>query len=355
MGGTDVRTAALFALLAIAAPAAGGQTLAELAERHRTGDPAALDAIAGWSRDDVRRARNASGRIEGRWPCAAVALLVEDVRHQRRRTPAEQRLRLGIARDLAASAAAREGCGVEAARPLLPLLVGLASLAEGHLIEAIELLSDAADRHPSDAALLTAHASGLDAIASLREFEPPPGRRPVAAMYGRETLVESTDGVKRSVRLPNVTPAALERRLRDAIEADPDAAEARLRLGCVLVRNGAATAAIPELERARGAAESPRQGYLARLCLGQARELSGDPQGAEHDYVAAAGLVPGGGQSAWLGAARAARSRGAGASAQAHLERALQVDTADPWLDYPMGQPERRTVLAAELIARLRQ
>lgn len=351
-----MRTAALLALLAIAAPAAGGQTLAELAERHLAGDPAALDTIAGWSRDDVRRVRSASGRIEGRWPCAAVALLVEDVRRHRRRTPSDQRVRLAIARDLAASDPGRAGCGVDAAAPRLPLLVGLASLADGHLIEAIDLLAAAADRHPRDPELLTAHASAIEAIASLREFELPPARRRKPSLiHGRPTVVESADGVRRSVRLPTIRPAELEKLLRRATEADPAAAEARLRLGCTLVRHGHGLAAVPELERARGAAESPRQGYLARLCLGWARESSGDLLAAEHDYVAAAGLIPGGGQSAWLGAARSARRRGAGAAAQAHLERVLQADTADPWLDYPLGQPERVATLAAELVAGLRR
>ncbi|HEU4934990.1 MAG TPA: hypothetical protein VFT39_00960 [Vicinamibacterales bacterium] len=129
-----------------------------------------------------------------------------------------------------------------------------------------------------------------------------------------------------------------ERHYRQALIVAPTLAEARLRLGRVLVlRNDAEGMKV--LGQIGPAAEMPYQ-YLARLFEGETLEKRGDTVEAERRYSAAVAMMPTA-QSAYVALAHVRHARGARAEAAEDVRssaRARDVpDTADPWFWYSRG------------------
>ena len=132
---------------------------------------------------------------------------------------------------------------------------------------------------------------------------------------------------------------------RRALEANPQLAEARVRLGRVLVLQDRHEEAVRHLEIALDADLDPRHRYFALLFLGSAREGLGQLDAAIHAFEQAAARhestrVP------HLAIARIARERGDRTLVTASLDRALAPigvdDAIDPWWLYRSAQGRRR-------------
>jgi tetratricopeptide (TPR) repeat protein len=132
---------------------------------------------------------------------------------------------------------------------------------------------------------------------------------------------------------------AAESAYRKALAAQPDLAEARLRLGRVLTLRGDIDGALRELDAVRSIDDSGFR-YLAHLFAGDALEQSGRPSAAEQRYIAAVAALPEG-QSARLALAHLRHAAGARAAA-AEAAGAFALDpgireTVDPWFSYTRG------------------
>ena len=135
-----------------------------------------------------------------------------------------------------------------------------------------------------------------------------------------------------------------EGRLRQALEARADFAEARLHLGRVLDLLGDHQAAIRELEQAAPALTDESLAYDGSLFLGAAYEGAGRLDDARSAYDRAAGRFPDA-QSPLLALAELARRRGDRAAALAAMNRmfALRdpIDRDDPFWRYLVSQGRR--------------
>ena len=129
--------------------------------------------------------------------------------------------------------------------------------------------------------------------------------------------------------------------LREAVRADPDRAEARLRLGGVLLAQGRPREAEPVLQQAAAQARDGPERYLVLLLLGRASERQENPDGGAGFYRRALEVWPES-QAARLGLARCLEAS-AGPSAARPLVGASLLDSRkgarepDPWWSYPFG------------------
>jgi tetratricopeptide (TPR) repeat protein len=127
-----------------------------------------------------------------------------------------------------------------------------------------------------------------------------------------------------------------EKFLRQAVALDPQVAEARLRLGRVLLRKGDLEGALREL-RAALVHPDDQIRYLAWTFLGMAGVERGDLEGAEQCYTEALRLFPAG-QIAMLARSEAAYLSGRGAEAAGQLGSMLRIQRKeDPWWMYLLG------------------
>lgn len=165
--------------------------------------------------------------------------------------------------------------------------------------------------------------------------------------------LQTDRGVFERTRRAEVTAQA-RRCYREALEAQPDLHEARLRLGHVLQLRGETAAARTELERvaAGGAPDDLR--YLARLFLGDLAEARRDWAGAVAHYRAAVELEP----QAISARLALSASRGLADDPAAATHEALTVletrgadPERDPWWTYL--RPGRHQVAAALSALRL--
>jgi tetratricopeptide (TPR) repeat protein len=134
-----------------------------------------------------------------------------------------------------------------------------------------------------------------------------------------------------------------DRALRDAVALDPDADEARLHLGRLLLVRGRLVEAEPVLEQVERRSGDDRQRYLARLFLGRVVEQRGRQDEAAGFYRRALEAWPDS-QAARLGLSHALEiAAGPGAARPliaASLAESQRPDRApDPWWLYPFGPP----------------
>jgi hypothetical protein len=228
------------------------------------------------------------------------------------------------------------------------LLAGLilhyhVEIAEGH-----RLLARALQEYPDDPELHTALGSAIEAVASLRQYELPPGS-PEAATRSSGGYVAESGAF--GGRLPEATMVRAGAQYERALALDPGLAEARLRLAHVRLVSGQVGQALTDLERVATEARQRRQRYLARLFAGSARERLGDLQGAAIEYRACVADGPRA-QTALLALGRSLERLGDKAGAQEAFEGAsARGAPPDPWWSYQAGQPERFD----DLVARLRE
>ncbi|MGH9308381.1 MAG: VWA domain-containing protein [Vicinamibacterales bacterium] len=152
-----------------------------------------------------------------------------------------------------------------------------------------------------------------------------------------------------------------KRHFLKAIDAAPDMAEARVRLGHVLLELQQPQEAVAQLRTALQSGLAPALRYCAELFLGDALAATADVDGAHDAFERAATLFPHA-QSAWISLSRLARSRGDHAVATSMLDRVLEHrppahTVGDPWWTYYRRDPEnperqldewRRTVTAGQ-------
>jgi tetratricopeptide (TPR) repeat protein len=227
------------------------------------------------------------------------------------------------------------------------LLAGLilhlhVEIAEGH-----RLLARALEDYPDDPELHAALGSTIEAVASLRQYELPPGS-PEAATRSSGGYVAESGAF--GGRLPKASLVGALAHYERALALDPGLDEARLRLAHVRLVSGRAGQALTDLERVATEARQPRQRYLARLFAGFARERLGDLDGAANEYRACVAEGPRA-QTALLALGRSLERLGDKAGAQEAFEGASARGAPfDPWWSYQAGQPERLD----DLVARLR-
>jgi len=185
-------------------------------------------------------------------------------------------------------------------------------------------------RHPRDPVLLL--AAGL-----AEETEAAFGRRVNVAQ-----LNEMRSAAVQSNRIDRDLGEA-RRWFADALAADPEQHEARLRLGRTLFLQGKADEGSAELARVAGAAQDPGLVYLAHLFLARIHDQAGRPSDAERAYRAALVADPAG-QAAAFGLAqllgRADGDAGRDLLLQA-LARAPRTGRRDAYMSYHLGITNR--------------
>lgn len=210
---------------------------------------------------------------------------------------------------------------------------------DNNLAEALFHLRRASELFPRDAQLLLARGCLHEAFASPRVqsvVQADPGR-------GRQLSVGSE----------RQNLAAAETAFRDSLRADRRNAEARVRLGHVLGRQGRHADAMVELQQVVKTETDRTLAYYALLHLGRQEEHLGHTDSARHSFERASALFPAA-QSPLLALGRLAFHDGEPRRAEAALDRlfALSDDESkrnDPWWDYYSGTGR----FAASLLGRL--
>ncbi len=119
-----------------------------------------------------------------------------------------------------------------------------------------------------------------------------------------------------------------------AIGANPDFAEAHLRLGRVLGLLGQHSQAIKELQRAASTVNDPKLSYYASLYLGYEFMVTVRPAEAREQYERAAALFPAA-QSPLLALSQLARNDGDTQNALLFIQRVFALPRHDAWEDDP--------------------
>ena len=196
------------------------------------------------------------------------------------------------------------------------LAAGLLVLTREGFIPAIEFLEDASRTVPDDVALLTT-------TGWLKE------RLALAAVYVRGMPLVAI----RRAKERELTAAA--EWLRQALEVDPEAPEAAVRLARIQMLLGDDDAAETGLTRLVDRTDlSPDHAYLSRLLLGRLYEDREEPDRAVPLYEEASAILPRS-QSVWVALARLSLESGDWRTAVAAVERPLQ-DSATPEVDRPL-------------------
>jgi tetratricopeptide (TPR) repeat protein len=257
---------------------------------------------------------------------------------------------------------------VDATRPLVSrqaaaftldwhLAAGYLHQGYGNHAWAFELYAAALALRPGDPSALLARATAL-------EFSVLPDGFGAVVVTDRDVwrLLEPGGEPPRELayQLANARSEAPYRRLllefitrqyRDVLARDPTRAEARLRLGRVLLARGHRAEAEPELSMVAAGTADPFLAALARLCL--ARLEPADAAAAA--YRGALDVDPGL-RPAWLGLSQALHASGDRDGAVAAVERALSPEGArplDPWVEYHLGRGRAFPEALARLRARL--
>jgi tetratricopeptide (TPR) repeat protein len=212
-----------------------------------------------------------------------------------------------------------------------------AALASTHNLADLEPhVKKALARFPDDAGIL------FDAGGFFEAFASPMTQIPLAEHADR-----SSHQVPGKVLLQyKPSPGALlneaQRHFRRAVELAPAFAEARVRLGRVLVARERATDAIPELQRAVTLDADVTVKYYAWMFLGAALADTGRAAEAIRAYRSASALFPQA-QSPQLAISQIAGEQGNITEAREALDRALApgnaaMDRFDPWWVYLRGE-----------------
>ena len=131
------------------------------------------------------------------------------------------------------------------------------------------------------------------------------------------------------------------RAYEEALEVDPHATEARLRLGRIETLTGDLDKARKNLDQALSEAGTPRLRYLAALFLGAVATADHRSGEARAHFEQAWSVLPGA-ESAALALSHLADARGDDAGARKWLERTLGVPVGqrdDPWETYNFTPP----------------
>jgi tetratricopeptide (TPR) repeat protein len=139
---------------------------------------------------------------------------------------------------------------------------------------------------------------------------------------------------------------------RRALTLNPRRADARLRLGHVLLERKKPQEAADELRRALSATADPQLRYFGSMFLGAAEEAQGHFDDAGRAYAAASEAYPGA-QSPYLALSELARRRGDRSSAIVQVRRLFDLhdERDDPWWSYRSVQGQH----ADELLPQLRR
>lgn len=167
--------------------------------------------------------------------------------------------------------------------------------------------------------------------------------RSVVLPPGLELVVKSEEAELREA----------ENFFRQALAANPDLLEARLRLGRVLLLRERPREAADELRRARAAADEDVMKYFVSLFLGAAEEALGNFDAADRLYAAASARYPTA-QSPHIARSALARRRGDRQGALSGIERVFQLaaahpDSDDPWWTYDRAAGRNGDELIDEL------
>ena len=250
-------------------------------------------------------------------------------------------------------------------------------MLDAHLAAA-RRLADALPRNPSaDAAEVRSHviawyrtvSAALASTHNLADLEPHVGRALARFPDDAGTLFDgggfyeafaspmtqvplAEDADRPSHQVPGKlliqykrSPAALlneaQRHFRRAVELEPSFAEARVRLGRVLMARGRSSDAVPELQRAVKLDADETVKYYAWMFLGAALAETGSAAEAIRAYRSASALFPHA-QSPQLAISQIAGEQGNISAARDALERALApveaaMDRFDPWWVYLRG------------------
>ena len=140
---------------------------------------------------------------------------------------------------------------------------------------------------------------------------------------------------------------------RQAINADPNFAEARLHLGRVLGLIGKHEEAAEELRKAAAAVQDPQLQYFASLFLGIELMTMNRPDEARSQFMRARALCPDA-QSPLLGLSRLAQKNGDIQDAYLSVQEIFKLPGRDsvgddPWWNYDLSHARNATQLLSEM------
>lgn len=225
---------------------------------------------------------------------------------------------------------------------LEPLYLAMARQAQwSHCFKQSELWARAGlKRFPKDGPLLMAIGIAAETSAF---FTLAPAPRALDALPSAARQRDTAAGDLRSQW------EGARRAFEEAIAADPDLVEARLRLGRVRWRLGRLEAARASFETVLGRPTEPEIEYLAHLFLGRVLEDAGQWPEAEAQYRAARALQPLS-ETAAVALSEIRFLQGDVASARAILKEGLEAANRrtdfDPWVPYLITQtPDGERIL----------
>jgi tetratricopeptide (TPR) repeat protein len=150
--------------------------------------------------------------------------------------------------------------------------------------------------------------------------------------------IQAARGMRPDIGSERAELGRAERFFRQALAAEPDAADSRVRLGRVLGQLGRHQEAVAQIRKAIDAGLTREFFYLAQLFLGREEEMLGNRDAAHAYFERAAKLYPRA-QSPHLAASQLARRAGDRAGALRGLQKIAELPAdadqrEDPWWHY---------------------
>jgi len=152
---------------------------------------------------------------------------------------------------------------------------------------------------------------------------------------------------------PRTAARAAERSYREALRAQPELTEARLRLARVLQKTDRGDEAVLELERVLESSDDPALCALAHLFRGEIAEARGDLGGATEHYRGALAAAPELQVAALALAETLYRRYGRQAAVEALVPALDRTGTPSPWLSYRLGPMRLSATPLHEMHSRL--
>lgn len=239
-------------------------------------------------------------------------------------------------------------------------------MAFGRYGEAAPPLRRAAELLPDDPAILFDRACLAEAMGLPRSQQvlmDPRAQETNDAnvqgpLPGRTGPLQSQRTVRSNPSSETSANAEAERLFRRVLTIDPARADARLRLGRLLIIRRRYAEADAELTRALATSRDRRTSYLAHLFAGRASARLGRFEAAATHIDAALALFPDA-QSALLARSQLALQRADVTGALSPVDRLAHVNhdrpPVDPWLTYDAGPGRDASTLLADLWASMRR